>query len=48
MPSRIPETFAYPVIYPNGVVIYCDTQEEQEQLRMSLSIYMMEELKNNR
>lgn len=44
MPSRRPETFAYPVVFPNGVIIYCDTQEEQEQLRMSLNIYKMEEL----
>lgn len=30
---RIPKTFSYPVVYPNGVVIYCDNEKEQQRLR---------------
>ena len=36
MPSRIPETFAYPVVYPNGAVVYCDTEEEANTLRQTI------------
>ena len=26
--KRLPTTFNYPVIYPNGVIIYCETEEK--------------------
>lgn len=34
--KRIPSTFAYPVIYPNGAVIYCETEEEANMYRKNI------------
>lgn len=33
---RNPTTFAYPVVYPNGVIVYCETEEEQQTLMYQL------------
>lgn len=38
MASRIPTTFAYPVVYPSGAIVYCSSEEEQQQLMYQLKL----------
>jgi hypothetical protein len=37
--SRNPKTFDYPVVYPNGAILYCDTEEEQQSLMHQLGLF---------
>ena len=34
--KRIPTTFAYPVVYPNGAIVWCETEEEQKALKQQI------------
>ena len=45
MPQRIPETFSFPIVYPNGTIIYCDTKEEQDIYQRQID-ELMEWLEN--
>lgn len=41
--ERIPTTFKYPVVYPNGVVVYCKNEKEQQELMRQIYKYWNEE-----
>ena len=38
--QRIVDDFRFPVVYPNGAVVYCSSQEEQEKMQAEIKEWL--------